>query len=89
MTNQERQIKLDDEKWYASQKVGYDLAGAMDWCGYCKYQKEACESKSGKECTFDKPKGFPCAQAYKEMVCIKEPKTTTTTSKSKNSRKKK
>ena len=60
-------MKLDDEKWYASQKVGYDLAGAMDWCNYCIYSIECKENKSGKACTFNKIKGYPCAQAYNKM----------------------
>ena len=32
MTNQERQKLLDEEKWLASEKAGYDKAGGMDWC---------------------------------------------------------
>lgn len=68
MNNQQRQMKLDDEKWYASQKVGYDLAGAMDWCSVCDWSKECSESKSGKTCTYTKTKGTPCATAYNKLV---------------------
>ena len=66
MTKQERQNKLDIEKWCASQKAGYDLAGAMNWCNYCKYQ-------CSKKCIYgqnpvDKIKvKFPCAAAYAKL----------------------
>ena len=67
VVDQEQQMKLDDKKWFASQRVGYDLAGAMDWCNYCQYQSESKESRSGKQCTFNKTRGYPCAQAYSKM----------------------
>lgn len=70
MTNQERQMKLDDEKWYASQKSGKDLAGEMSWCTYCDYQTN---NGMKKLCAYgDNPKNairvkFPCAKAFNRM----------------------
>lgn len=61
MINQERQMNLDDEKWFASQKAGEDKAGSMDWCNYCSYQTKK------STCGYTKTKGTPCATAYNKM----------------------
>lgn len=71
MTNQEKQMKLDDEKWYASQKAGKDQAGRMDWCLYCIYLNL---DKKNNPCAYgDKPTDkikckFPCAVAHNKML---------------------
>lgn len=79
MTNQERQIKLDKEKWFASQKAGRDLAGAMGQCNYCNFQaKNITEGKV--YCSYgNKPTDkirvkFPCATAYNKMIKIQDEK---------------
>lgn len=66
MTKQERQNKLDIEKWHASQKAGYDLAGAMNWCNYCAYQRKR-NCVYGDKPTYKSRVKFPCATAYAKM----------------------
>ena len=69
MTNLKRQQLLDEEKWLLSEILGYDLAGGMYWCEYCKYSKVS-DNKAGGECTYKPVKKcpYPCAKAYNSMV---------------------
>ena len=66
MSNKEKQQKLDIEKWLASEKCGYDRAGSMDWCNYCKAQKQYITQ--GKVFCANKAKDTTtCATAYNKM----------------------
>ena len=66
MGNKEKQQKLDVEKWLASEKCGYDRAGSMDWCNYCKAQKQS--TTQGKVLCANKEKDTTtCATAYNKM----------------------
>ena len=38
MTNKERQKKLDEKKWIASEKAKEDLSGLLDYCSHCDWQ---------------------------------------------------
>ena len=66
MNNVQRQMKLDDEKWYASQKAGKDRAGAMSWCNFCKFQSDNKCSYGNKPTDKIRVK-YPCATAYNKM----------------------
>ena len=68
MNNKERQQKLDIEKWLASEKVGYDKAGGMEWCTYCEWT-EYVDNKNGGMCTYEptSKSKYPCATAYNRM----------------------
>ena len=67
MTNQERQQKLDVEKWLKSQELGVDNSGVMPWCTYCDFQ-----TYNGifGLCTHngDTKVKYPCAKAYNRMT---------------------
>ena len=66
MTNKEKQVKLDNEKWLESEKVGYDKAGEMDWCYYCNHQFSDLTNNKFK-CMYDGDSYTPCATAYNRM----------------------
>lgn len=67
MSNKEKQQKLDIEKWLASEQCGYDRAGSMDWCNYCKAQKRS--TTQGKVFCANKAKDTTtCATAYNKMI---------------------
>ena len=66
MSNKEKQQKLDIEKWLASEKCGYDRAGSMDWCNYCKAQKQSI-AKGKVFCANKEKDTTTCATAYNKM----------------------
>ena len=69
MTNQARQKLLDEEKWLASEKAGYDKAGGMEWCTHCEHTEYA-DNENGGMCTYieSSTMKFPCAKAYNRMI---------------------
>ena len=73
MTNKENQKIRDKEKWEESQKVGYDKAGDMPWCGCCEFSTTCNTNPSGKRCDYGGTTGdfdltpYPCATAYNRM----------------------
>ena len=67
MSNKEKQQKLDIEKWLASEKCGYDRAGSMDWCNYCKAQKQSTIAKGKVFCANKEKDTTTCATAYNRM----------------------
>ena len=66
MSNKETQQKLDIKKWLASEKCGYDRAGSMDWCNYCKAQKQS-TTKEKVFCANKEKDSTTCATAYNKM----------------------
>lgn len=64
--NEERQKLLDEEKWLSSEQVGYDRAGSMDWCDYCKAQKQSI-TKGIVFCANKEKDTTTCATAYNKM----------------------
>ena len=67
MSNKEKQQKLDIEKWLASEKCGYDRAGSMDWCNYCKAQKQSI-TQGEVFCANKEKDTTTCATAYNKMI---------------------
>lgn len=66
MSNKEKQQKLDIEKWLASENCGYDRAGSMDWCNYCKAQKQSITQEK-VFCANKEKDTTTCATAYNKM----------------------
>lgn len=63
MTNKQRQIQLDEEKWNESFRTKRDLSGEMPYCRYCDI-KDMCFLTS----QLQKDKTFPCAKAYNKFI---------------------
>lgn len=64
MKNQDRQRSLDKKKWFASEKHGTDMSGAMPYCKFC-------EKRFGMTCRADqseRTKDSLCAIAYNRLV---------------------
>ena len=63
MTNKERQKKLDEKKWIASEKAKEDLSGLLDYCSHCDWQDiygcMATQEEIERE--------YKCAKAYNKM----------------------
>lgn len=60
MTLDELQLKLDIEKWTASEKANKDLCGELDYCAFCKAEQEtpcanAFNAMQAKKATEKKP----------------------------------
>lgn len=36
----EKQVKLDENKWYRSEEAGHDMCGEFDFCANCDKQQE-------------------------------------------------
>lgn len=67
MTNKERQHSLDKKKWIASESVGFDMSGAMDYCAVC-------ESNERMTCVApqdEREKNTLCATAYNRLIRAK------------------
>lgn len=64
MTNKERQKKLDEKKWIASENAGYDKSGDMDYCEYCDHQTPSgdCEVNQVHREVY-----YSCATAYNRL----------------------
>ena len=63
MTNKERQITLDRQKWDASRENRCDMSGKMAYCEFCKYAVENnCMATQAK-----KEEQSLCAKAYNRM----------------------
>lgn len=73
MKNIERQNRLDQKKWIASEKNGNDLSGEMMQCHYCEnqtpngfqsdgYYKHGCDATQEERET-----ACLCAKAYNKM----------------------
>lgn len=63
MTNKERQFRLDEKKWIASEQAGEDMSGKMDYCQNCgKQTAYGCAiSQEEREAQSE------CAVAYNRM----------------------
>lgn len=65
MTNEERQKKLDEQKWLESEKKGLDMTGRMDYCYSCLHQSlEASQCGVSQSC---RESNYLCAKAYNSM----------------------
>lgn len=65
MKNFERQKKLDEKKWIASEKKGFDMSAWMQWCGYCDKKTGLCGTCTA---TQEEREGqCLCATAYNRM----------------------
>lgn len=65
MTNKERQKRLDEKKWLASERKGFDMSAWMEWC-------EHCDKKTGMFGTCsatqeERETACLCATAYNRM----------------------
>lgn len=61
MTNKQRQIKLDEEKWLESESSGVDKSGDMPYCEFCGYQTPSGNCDILQEI---REKACLCAKAY-------------------------
>lgn len=64
MTNKNRQRSLDRKKWLVSEKLKWDMSGAMPYCDFC-------EKRFGMTCKADqsdRTKDSLCAIAYNRLV---------------------
>ena len=68
MTNIERQVSLDEKKYFESQKQGRDMSGNMDYCYCCKYLQVV--DKDNYNCPvpqIDRELKCLCAKAFNKM----------------------
>lgn len=65
MTNKERQLKLNKEKWIASESAERDLSGEMAYCVVCKF---AAACSVGAVIQSERDKNLWCAKAYNRFV---------------------
>ena len=65
MTNAERQKRLDEEKYYASQKHREDKSGKMPYCSKCEHlsYRNTCYVKQQ-----EREAQCLCAKAYNRLV---------------------
>lgn len=64
MKNQERQVKLDKEKWIKGEEIKSDPSGSMKYCSKCEYNKENVCTISQDE----RVQNSICAKAYNRMT---------------------
>lgn len=63
MTNKQRQVSLDKQKWLESEKKEVDLSGHMAYCEYCDYEFLGCDISQE-----ERVEKCLCAKAYNRMV---------------------
>ena len=70
MTNKARQKKLDKDKWFESEKNGFDMGGCMLYCEFCEYADHSHPTFNGKcySTQDERVKYCLCAKAYNRMA---------------------
>ena len=70
MTNKARQKSLDRQKWFESEKNGYDMGGCMLYCQFC-YKADHSDPTLNGSCYASQTEREDlslCAIAYNRMV---------------------
>lgn len=62
--NELKQKQLDEQKWLESEKQGWDLSGALDYCNYCKHRETFGTCPISQETRVLK---CACTKAYNKM----------------------